>query len=137
MTDADGTHVQSEDFPWTIAVVDHPPRTDSSGYRASRTLMTKLAAAVSDWPYGAGPFEDHHGGGLWVRDADGWLCVASLLGIEWSAIFCADPAKVDRIRRHAARIVAGFPATLPGYAELGYARAGRLLSTPITTERQV
>lgn len=137
MTDADGTHTQSEDFPWTIAIVDHPPRTDSPGYRASRALMNKLVATVSDWTYGARPFEDHHGGGLWVRDADGWLCVTSLLGIEWSAIFCADPTKVDRIRRHAARIVAAFPATLPGYAELGYPRAESVLTTPLTSQEQV
>jgi hypothetical protein len=132
-----GTHPVSEDFPWTIAVVDHPPRTNSPGYTASRSLMRKLVATVTDWPFTPGPFEDHHGGGLWVRDDAGWVCVQTLLGIEWSAIFCADPAKVDTIRRHVARVVAAFPATLPGYRELGYTRADALLATGITTQEQV
>jgi hypothetical protein len=132
-----GTHTVSEDFPWTIAVVDHPPRENSPGYVASRKLMNQLVRTVDDWEYGAGPYEDHHGGGLWVRDDTGWLCVQTMLGVEWSAIFCADPAKIDKIRRHVLRFLQAFPATLPGYAELGYTRAEKILSTTITTQDQV
>jgi hypothetical protein len=99
--------------------------------------MIKLVASVKDWPFTPGPFEDHHGGGLWVRDDTGWLCVQTLLGIEWSAIFCADPAKIDIIRRHVARVVAAFPATLNGYRELGYTRAEAILDATITTQEQV
>lgn len=133
----DGTHTQSEDFPWTIAVMDHPPRENSPAYVASRKLMNKLVKTVQDWPFEPGPFEDHHGGGLWVKDESGWLCLQSLLGIEWSAIFCADPAKVHLIRQHVARIIAAFPNTLPGYVELGYTRAEKVLTTPITTTEHV
>lgn len=132
-----GTHLEHEDFPWTIAVVDHPSRTDSPGYRASRTLMNKLAATVPEWTFGPGPFEDHHGGAVWVKDDTGWLCLTLPLGIEWSAQFCADPAKVDRLRQLTARIVAAFPATLPGYVESGYNAGEQLLTTAITTADQV
>lgn len=130
-------HAEHEDFPWTIEVVDHPPRTDSTGYRASRALMNALAATVAEWTFGAGPFEDHHGGGLWVKDDTGWLCLMLPLGIEWSAQFCADPVKVDRLRQLAARVVAAFPATLTGYADAGYRDGERLLTSPITTADQV
>jgi hypothetical protein len=132
-----GRHAEHEDFPWTIAVVEHPARTDSPGYRASRQLMKKLAATVPEWIFGAGPFEDHHGGGLWVKDDTGWLCLTLPLGIEWSAQFCADPAKVDRLRQVTARVVAGFPATLPGYVQAGYTSGEEILTTPITTADQV
>lgn len=40
------THPQHEDFSWTIAVVDHPPRTDSQAYRASRLLMLAIVGRV-------------------------------------------------------------------------------------------
>ena len=45
-TDPVSTHSQHEDFPWTIAIVDHPPRKDSAGYVASRRLINHLAATV-------------------------------------------------------------------------------------------
>ena len=134
---ADKTHTDSEDFPWTIAVVDHPPRTNSPGYVASRKLMTKLVRTLDRWPFAPGPYEDHHGGGLWVKDDSGWLALQSLLGIEWSAIFCADPVKIDLIRRYVARVIAAFPATLPGYADLGYTRAKKVLTTTISTSDDV
>jgi hypothetical protein len=60
------------------------------------------------------------------------MCLQLPLGIEWSAQFCADPAKVDRLRQYAARAVAGFPDTLPGYEALGYTDAPTVLGTPIT-----
>jgi hypothetical protein len=134
---ADATHKQSEDFPWTIAVVDHPPRKDSPGYVASRKLMNELVRTLDEWPFAPGPYEDHHGGGLWVKDDTGWFALQSLLGIEWSAIFCADPAKVDTLRRYVARVLAAFPATIQGYAALGYPQAEKLIATPITTTKGV
>ena len=132
-----GTHPVGEDFPWEIAVVDHPPRAETALYRRSRTLMNTLAKEAADGFYGAGPFEDHHGGGLWVLDDVGWMCVQLPLGIEWSAQFCADPAKVDKLRLFAQRILAAFPKTLPGYAKHKYTDAERILASPITTAAHV
>jgi hypothetical protein len=126
------THPEQEDFPWAIAVVDHPPRTDSPLYRRSRALMNTLAASLDTWIYGPGPYEDHHGGGLWVKDATGWLCLQLPLGVEWSAQFCADPAKLEALRLEAKRIIDAFPATLGGYTGLGYQDAEAILTTPIT-----
>jgi hypothetical protein len=60
------------------------------------------------------------------------MCLQVPLGIEWSAQFCADPAKVDGLRQYAARVVAGFPDTLPGYEALGYTDGAGLLATTIT-----
>jgi hypothetical protein len=130
--EADMSHPEKEDFPWDIAVVDHPPRRDSALYTRSRKLMNKLAATLDTWAYGPGPYEDHHGGGLWVKDDTGWLCLQLPLGVEWSAQFCADPAKLDALRRVAARIIGAFPDTLPGYVELGYHDGEAILTTPIT-----
>jgi hypothetical protein len=126
------THQEHEDFPWIIAVVDHPPRTDSPAYRRSRTLMHKLVDTTPDWILAGDQYEDHHGGSVWVKDQQGWLILQVPLGIEWSAQFCADPAKVDRLRQYAVRVVAAFPDTLPGYVALGYQEGESLLSTPIT-----
>lgn len=132
-----GTHHRHEDFPWTIVVVDHPPRGDSAAFRRSRKLMNKLAATTPDWVYGPPPYQDHHGGGIWVKDGEGWMCLQLPLGIEWSAQFCADPAKVDALRCYAARVVAAFPGTLEGYEALGYRDGRRLLETPITDAKGV
>lgn len=128
---ASGTHTEHEDHPWTAQIGDHPAREDSPGYRRSRALMIKLVQASQPWFLGGQPYHDHHGGGIWVRDDDGWLLMLGLAGVEWSAQFCADPAKVDRLRTQTARVVARFPLTLPGYADLGYHDAGQLLTTPV------
>src|ERR1700760_4750345 len=109
------THPEHEDFPWIIAVVDHPRRVDSPAYVRSRNLMRKLVGVAPDWVLIGDTYEDHHGGGVWVKDTAGWLCLQLPLGIEWAAQFCADPKKVDELRRYAARIIAAFPQTLPGY----------------------
>jgi hypothetical protein len=131
------THPQHEDFPWTIAVVDHAPRRDSPEYVASRALMKKIIAEVAAWVWAPGPYEDHHGGSVWVKDADGWLFMQLPLGIEWSAQFCADPKKVDKLRLMAKRIVRGFPDTIAAYEAFGYHAAATLLATEITTAKQV
>jgi Family of unknown function (DUF6424) len=127
-----GTHTRREDFPWMIAVVDHPDRSNSPAYVHSRTLMRRLVATTPDWVLAGKAYQDHHGGSVWVCDDGGWLCLQLPLGIEWSAQFCADPAKVDQLRRYAVRLVAAFPRTLPGYEALGYRDARRVLERPIT-----
>jgi hypothetical protein len=131
------THREHEDFPWTIEVVDHPPRKETPAYSRSRKLMIKLVGTLSDWVIAGDAYEDHHGGAVWVKDATGWLCLQLPLGIEWSAQFCADPAKIDRLRQYAVRVVAAFPDTLPGYVAFSYQDAADLLATPITTSDQV
>ncbi len=120
-----GAHPEHEDHPWTIEIPDHPPRTDSPEYVASRKAMNAMAKSVTDLFYGDAPYQDHHGGGLWLKDSDGWFVVRNLAGIEWSAQFCADPAKVDLLRQNARRLYAAFPDAV---AELDIAD---LLDTPI------
>jgi Family of unknown function (DUF6424) len=119
-------HSEHEDHPWTIEIPDHPPRTDSAEYVASRKAMNTMAKSITGLLYGDAPYQDHHGGGLWLQDEDGWFVVRNLAGIEWSAQFCADPAKVDLLRQNARRLYAAFPDTV---AELGIQD---LLDTPIT-----
>ena len=123
-----GTHVhpEHEDHPWTIQIPDHAKRTESRGYVASRATMNRLAKGAENLAYGRAPFQDHHGGGLWLKDDDGWFLVRNLVGIEWSAQFCADPAKVDLLRQNARRLYAAFPDAVE---ELGIRE---LLDTPIT-----
>jgi hypothetical protein len=59
------------------------------------------------------------------------------LGIEWSAQYCADPAKVDLLRQNAKRAVDAFPETIPAYEAFGYHAATELLQSPITTAADV
>jgi hypothetical protein len=127
-----GVHTEHEDQPWTIEVGDHPGRTDSPQYTRSRNLMIKLVQQTQPWWFGSPPYQDHHGGGIWLKDATGWFLVFGLAGIEWSAQFCADPAKVDKLRQLTARLVAGFPDTTAAYDALGYHDATQLLTVPIT-----
>jgi hypothetical protein len=118
-------HPEHEDHPWTIQIPEHPKRTDSPTYVASRAKMNKLAKGIDGFEYGDAPYQDHHGGGIWLKDADGWFLVRNLVGIEWSAQFCADPAKVDKLRINARRLYAGFPDAV---TELGIRK---LLDEPI------
>jgi hypothetical protein len=119
-----GEHVEHEDHGWDVEIPDHPPRRDSGEYRAARAEMHHLAAGGTF--YGPEPVQDHHGGGLWVKDADGWFLVRNLAGIEWSAQFCADPARVDLLRANARRLYAAFPGSAE---ELGIRD---LLDAPVT-----
>ncbi len=119
-------HVEREDHPWAIAIPGHPRRTDSPTYVQSRKRMVEMAAGVENLMYGRPPYQDHHGGGLWLKDADGWFLVRNLVGMEWSSQFCADPARVDILRRNARRLYAAFPDAV---GELGIRE---LLDTPIT-----
>jgi hypothetical protein len=88
--------------------------------------MNKMAKNVKGFFYGASPYQDHHGGGLWLKDDEGWFVVRNVAGIEWSAQFCADPAKIDALRVNAKRLYARFPEAAK---EL---KIQKLLDTPIT-----
>jgi Family of unknown function (DUF6424) len=107
--DLDPSHVEHEEHGWTRRIPDHPPRVDSAAYVHSRAKMNAMADGISPFFYGDPDFEDHHGGGLWLKDDDGWFMVRNVAGIEWSAQFCADPAKVDQLRITARRLYAMFP----------------------------
>jgi hypothetical protein len=126
------THDYGEDDPWDIRYADHPGREETPAYRRSRILMNKLAREAQPFAFGPPPYQDHHGGGLWVKDGTGWLLLFAPFGIEWAAQFCADPAKVDAMRVFTQRVLAAFPDTLPGYQALGYRDADAVLGISIT-----
>jgi hypothetical protein len=125
---------EQEDHPWEIQLVKHPERTESAQFRAAKEVANKILQepGATEPPYGPGPYEMHHGGSLWVKTGGGWRMYRARVGIEWSMQFCADPAKVDRLRQEAADLLAAFPDTLPALEALGYKRARKLLETPIT-----
>jgi Family of unknown function (DUF6424) len=104
MTSNEPVHTETETHRWTIDVPDHPTRADSPEYVAARQKMNEIADQATGLIYGPGPFQDHHGSALWLQDAQGWFMVRNLAGIEWSAQFCADPAKVDLLRQNAKRL---------------------------------
>ena len=104
MTNTEPAHPESEDHPWTVQVPDHPARRDSPEFVTARKKMNELAGQAAGLIYGPGPYQDHHGGSLWLKDDQGWFMVRNLAGIEWSAQFCADPAKVDLLRQNAKRL---------------------------------
>jgi hypothetical protein len=129
-----GTHTEHEDQPWTTNVGDHPKRADSPLYTRSRKCMIAAVQTTQPWYFGDRPYQDHHGGGVWLKDADGWFLIKNLAGLEWSSQFCADPAKVELLRKNAERLVAGFPDTEDAYVtELGMTETDlKILHTPIT-----
>jgi uncharacterized protein DUF6424 len=83
-----GEHTEHEDHGWQIEIPDHPPRTDSPEYVASRAKMHELADSGTFYAAAGETTQDHHGAGLWLKDADGWFLVKNLAGIEWSAQWC-------------------------------------------------
>jgi hypothetical protein len=116
-------HTEHEDYSWTIDIPDHPKRQDSDTYKVSRKLMNAIVKQASgvmhDFFCGeSAEFQDHHGGGLWVKDGEGWMLLKNLAGMEWSQQFCADPAKVDQLRRVAQRLYAAFPDSIPAMKQL-------------------
>jgi hypothetical protein len=94
--------------------------------------MIKLVQLCQPWFLGDPPYQDHHGGGIWIKSGDRWMLVLNLAGMEWSSQFCADPSKVDKLRLAAKAVIDGFPDTVPGYEALGYTEGKALLETPIT-----
>src|SRR5579864_3130033 len=127
MTTNEPVHTESQAHPWTIDVPNHPTRADSPEYVAARQKMNELAGQAAGLIYGPGPFEDHHGGALWLQDAQGWFMVRNQAGIEWSAQFCADPAKVDLLRQNAKRLYDLVAPQLKGQID-----PDGLLETPIS-----
>jgi hypothetical protein len=103
-TTPEPVHSESEDHKWGINVPNHPTRADSPEYVAARNKMNEIAAGATGLVYGSAPFQDHHGGALWLKDAQGWFLVRNLVGVEWSAQFCADPTKIDLLRQNAKRL---------------------------------
>lgn len=137
---AAGTHeLPLQQHPWSQYIVDHPQRAESPWFRAAKRTARRILsqAAPGTQPYGPGPWEMHHGGSLWVRGADGWRMYLARAGIEWSMQFCADPAKVDRLRLDALALTQAFPGTIPALEELGYREAEDILTTPITGAQEV
>lgn len=128
------THTEHEDDAWTINVGDHPARADSPMYLRSRKSMIKAVQLSQPWFFGNAPYQDHHGGGCWVFDGTNTHMFLLVAGIEWSAQFCADPAKVEVIRKEAEVLVAAFPKTEDWYKEvLGMSEDDlQVLHTPIT-----
>jgi hypothetical protein len=132
----ESTHAVTAGEPVSYETSGHPPRSESPTYVKSRAALKQIAASVSDWYFGKGPYQDHHGGGLWVNDGQGWFFLRNLVGIEWSGQFCADPAKVDALRRNAARLYARFPESKGAFQKLGIDLED-LLTTPITDAASV
>jgi hypothetical protein len=126
-----GEHTVTAGRPIIYETPDHPKRTDSPTYIKSRKVLGEIAKTQQGWVFGESPYQDHHGGGLWAYDEQGWFFVRNLLGIEWSGQFCADPRKVDRLRQNAKRFYAGFPRSAAKFKELGVDLED-LLNTEIT-----
>ncbi len=130
---AGGEHTEHEDRPWTRAIPNHPARADSPAYRASRRALSAIVETTPGGFYGDGNHQDHHGGGLWLRDDAGWFLVRNLAGIEWSAQWGADPARVELLRRNAQRLYACFPEAVAALQALvgGSYNVRQVLATPI------
>src|ERR1700760_2054593 len=79
-----GTHFEYEDVPWEVEIPDHEPRKDSELYVKSRLALQNITkdAGAQRFMYpllssknqkSRDGYQDHHGGGMWVVDDDGWL----------------------------------------------------------------
>lgn len=85
-----------------LVTADHPKRTDSPEYKASRRMLMNtlkggcvVCGGVPDLSHpelalvaDSHGLQDHHGGGLYV---DGVLVAFNLFGTEWSLGWSADP----------------------------------------------
>jgi hypothetical protein len=106
-------------------------------------IVNEAKGVASDFFLGkVTPYQDHHGGGLWVKDDQGWMLLKNLAGMEWSQQFCADPKKVDQLRQIAQRVYAAFPLSMPALKALLYKDAAHypieaILSEPITDQAGV
>ena len=127
MTNQEPVHPESETHGWGINVPNHPTRADSPEYVAARNKMNQIAGQAVGMIYGQGPYQDHHGGALWLQDSQGWFLVRNQAGIEWSAQFCADPVNVDLLRQNAQRL---YNLVSPQVKQ--QLDPGGLLDTPIT-----
>ena len=127
MTSSEPVHSESETHPWSIQVPNHPVRSDSPEYVAARQKMNEIAAGATGLIYGSPPFQDHHGGALWLKDDQGWFLVRNLVGVEWSSQFCAAPEKIDLLRQNAKRLYDLLAPEIKQELD-----PGGLLDTPIT-----
>jgi hypothetical protein len=127
MSSTEPVHSESETHPWSIQVPNHPTRSDSPEYVAARKKMNEIAAGATGLIYGSAPFQDHHGGALWLKDDQGWFLVRNLAGVEWSAQFCAEPGKIDLLRQNAKRLYDLLAPEIKQELD-----PGGLLDTPIT-----
>jgi Family of unknown function (DUF6424) len=127
MSSTEPVHSESETHPWSIQVPNHPVRSDSPEYVAARKKMNEIAAGATGLIYGSAPFQDHHGGALWLKDDQGWFLVRNLAGVEWSSQFCADPVKIDLLRQNAKRLYDLLAPEIKQELD-----PGGLLDTPIT-----
>ena len=127
------THTEHENDNWTINIGDHPNRKDTPLYGRSRKHMIAAVQAAQPWFFGPPPYQDHHGGGVWVLAGNTPALYMLPAGIEWSAQFCADPAKVEALRKSAEALVDAFAGTRVWYLNgLGMTATDMaILSTPI------
>lgn len=135
-------HAEREDHAWAVEIPDHPSRTESEAFRRAKNAAHKILAAVREQDPGgmlaflAGPAEAHpqahHAGSLWLFDGAGWFMVLNTCGVEWSAQWSADPARIDVLRQNARRLYVRFPETLAELGKLGYPEAAQILSEPVT-----
>lgn len=127
-------HTEKEDHGWDINIPAHPSRSSSPYFDHSKTLAKKILASMSNY-YTYDDTDDqiqmHHGGSLYVYDGINWALFKNLAGIEWSAQFCADPARVEALRQNAVILYKGFPQTIPQMESLGYPDTD-ILNTPIS-----
>lgn len=139
-------HAEREDHGWAVEIPDHPGRVESPEFRRAKAVAHKILAAVRAQPGSAmlafladspQPPQAHHAGSLWVHDGDGWLLLLNVCGVEWSAQFSADPARVDALRAVAQRLYARFPETLDEMDRLGYREARTILGEPVTDAASV
>lgn len=131
-------HTHGESLEWEINIPDHAGRKESSTFRNAKKVAKKIVATLEGRePFGPGPWQMHHGGSLWVFFQGEWRLFFNTIGIEWSAQFCADPAKVDRLRLNAQALYEGFPETIPEMERLGHTKARQQLETPITDAKTV
>lgn len=113
-------HVERETNPFAINIPDHAQRAESREFQHAKAVAKKIIKTVVEPWHGPGPWQMHHGGSVWVFDDLGWHLYLNDAGIEWSSQFCADPARIDALRRSAERLVAAFPKTEPELVRLGY-----------------
>jgi hypothetical protein len=137
-TGVESDHNVTAGEPVTYKTSGHPPRADSDTYVQSRAALKKIATTLQGWYFAHAdePYQDHHGGGLWVYDDQGWFFVRNLVGIEWSGQFCADPKKVDLLRQNAKRLYAAFPKSVAAFKQLGI-DLETLLNTAITDAKGI
>lgn len=128
-----GTHTQTEGQRATINLRDHADRTESSWFVDAKRVFHKIMATLAGLePYGAGPWQAHHGGSIWVHDGKVWLLFRNLLGVEWSLQFLAMPEKIEALRLNALALVEAFPNTQAELLKLGGQKQWDILHTPVT-----